>query len=258
MHILLTNDDGIHSPGLHLLASTMKRLGTVYVVAPEREQGAVGHAVTLHKPLRLHRVRRQWFSVSGTPSDCVTLAVHRVLPSPPALLVSGINRGVNLGDDVTYSGTVSGAFEGALHGIPSMAVSQEGSTSFRFGVAALYALRLARSVLQDGLPAETLLNVNVPDRPRHLIRGVKITSLSRRRYVDPVVERQDPRGRRYYWIAGTRVSSRRGKDPDYVAMRDGMVSVTPLRLDLTSYRSIPALRAWEPILMGRAASSRAR
>lgn len=248
MNILVTNDDGIASPGLHILARMMRKLGTVYVVAPEREQGAVGHALTLHKPLRMSQVRKQVFAVSGTPSDCVTLAVRQVLPAPPSLVVSGINRGLNLGDDVTYSGTVSAALEGALLGLPSIAVSLEGRDSFRFPVAALYALRIARAVLRYGLPEETLLNVNVPDRPRQSVAGVKITCLSRRRFLDPVVEKVDPRGRKYYWIAGTRVSWERHKDSDYEAVRRGMVSITPIHLDMTNYGAMARLRSWEGML----------
>ncbi len=248
MNILVTNDDGITSPGLHALAAAMKKLGTVYVVAPERERGAVGHSLTLHKPLRIHRMGRRIFSVNGTPSDCVTLAVKRVLSAPPALVISGINRGVNLGDDVTYSGTVSAALEGTLLGLPSVAISQDGMARFNFQTAAVYALRVARAVLQYGLPNETLLNVNVPNRRLTAITGVKITSLSRRHFVDPVVEKVDPRGRMYYWIAGTRVSRKRQKDADYEAVRDGMVSVTPLHLDMTDYDALARLQSWEVVL----------
>ncbi|HJU06308.1 MAG TPA: 5'/3'-nucleotidase SurE [Nitrospiraceae bacterium] len=244
----MTNDDGITAPGLHALAAIMKKVGTVYVVAPERERGAVGHSLTLHKPLRINRVGTRMFSVNGTPSDCVTLAVKRVLPAPPALVISGINRGVNLGDDVTYSGTVSAALEGTLLGLPSVAISQEGKARFLFQAAAVYALRVARAVLHYGLPDETLLNVNVPNRRLAAIAGVRITSLSRRHFVDPVVEKVDPRGRTYYWIAGTRVSRKRQKSSDYEAVRRGMVSVTPLHVDMTHYEAMGLLQNWENLL----------
>jgi 5'-nucleotidase len=174
------------------------------------------------------------------------------------LVVSGINKGVNLGDDVTYSGTVSAALEGTILGVPSIAVSQEGGRTFRFEVAAFYALRVARAVLHYGLPTETLLNVNVPNRPMASIRGVKITSLSRRRFEDPIVEKVDPRGRKYYWIAGTRVSWDRRKDSDHEAVRLGQVSVTPLHLDITHYAALDQLRSWEAILDGRAGLRRKR
>jgi 5'-nucleotidase len=251
MKILVTNDDGIDSPGLHALAQALRVLGDVWVVAPDRERTAVAHALTLHKPLRLNRLQRHVFSVNGTPSDCVNLALKKVLPAQPALIVSGINRGVNLGDDVTYSGTVSAALEGTILGIPSIAVSQEsgrGGGTFRFDVAAAYAVRVARVVLIHGLPAETLVNVNVPDRPKSQVKGVKVTSLSRRWFHDPIVEKVDPHGRKYYWIAGTRVSWERRKDADHEAVRRGFVSVTPIHLDITNYGALDQLRQWEPML----------
>ena len=248
MHILVTNDDGVSSPGLRALAGAMEKLGTVFVVAPEREQGAVGHSVTLHKPLRISPIDTNVYAVNGTPSDCVLLAVTKLMRRPPALVISGINRGVNLGDDVTYSGTVSAAMEGTLLGIPSIAVSQAGTRNFKFKTAAYFAWRIAKIVLNRGLPDETLLNVNIPDRMRISITGVRLTSLSRRRYEDPVVEKVDPRGRKYYWIAGTRVSWERHADSDYEAVRQGLVSITPIHVDLTHYPVLDQLRSWEELL----------
>jgi len=246
--ILVTNDDGIASPGLHALAEAMRALGDVWVVAPDRERNAIGHALTLHKPLRITHLGKQVFSINGTPTDCVNLAVKKLMRGRPALVVSGINRGVNLGDDVTYSGTVSAALEGTILGVPSIAVSQEGKQTFRFGVAATYAVRVARAVLRYGLPEETLLNVNVPDRPRASIAGVRITSLSRRRFEDPIIEKVDPHGRKYYWIAGTRVTWNRRKDSDHEALRRGMVSITPIHLDVTHYAALEQLRSWEALI----------
>ncbi|MEK6618218.1 MAG: 5'/3'-nucleotidase SurE [Nitrospirota bacterium] len=251
MKILVTNDDGIASPGLHALAEAMRALGDVWVVAPDRERNAIGHALTLHKPLRINRVDKQVFSINGTPTDCVNLAVKKLLRGRPALVVSGINQGVNLGDDVTYSGTVSAALEGTIMGIPSLAVSLEGRQAFRFRVAAVYAVRVARAVLRHGLPEETLLNVNVPDRPQASIAGVRITSLSRRRFDDPIIEKVDPHGRKYYWIAGTRVSWDRRKDSDHEAVRRGMVSITPIHLDVTHYAVLEQLRSWEAMIEDR-------
>jgi 5'-nucleotidase len=248
MKILVTNDDGITSPGLQALASAMEKLGDVWIVAPDRERGAVGHALTLHKPLRITQVSRQAFAVNGTPSDCVNLAIKQVLPAVPALVISGINRGFNLGDDVTYSGTVSAALEGTILGVPSVAVSQEADVRYRHGVAAVYALRVAKAVLRYGLPEETLLNVNVPDCALHAIAGVRITSLSRRRFEDPIVEKIDPRGRKYYWIAGTRISWERQKDSDHEAIRRKMVSITPIHLDVTNYAVLEQLRGWQSLL----------
>jgi len=244
MNILVTNDDGVMSRGLHALADAMRTLGSVTVIAPERERGAIGHAVTLHKPLRLTRVAKGVHAVNGTPSDCVLLGVTQLMRKPPSLVISGINRGLNLGDDVTYSGTVSAALEGTLLGIPSIAVSLEGEGTFRFETAAHYAAQIAKAVLRHGLPPETLLNVNVPNRARGAIAGVKLTALSRRQFLNPVIEKVDPRGRKYYWIAGTRISWDRGKDSDDRAVRQGLVSITPLHMDLTHYGVMDDLRSW--------------
>lgn len=243
--ILVTNDDGIASPGIQAVAAALGALGEVWVVAPDRERTAVGHAVTLHKPLRITKMAPRVFMVNGTPVDCVNLALVKVLPSRPALIVSGINRGVNLGDDVMYSGTVSGALEGTILGIPSMAVSQEGEETFRFEVGARYAARVAAEVLTHGLPPETILNVNIPDVPLRSIKGVKITCLSRRRFNNPIVEKIDPRGRKYYWIAGTRQSWSRQKDADHKALEQRMVSVTPIHLDTTHHDALEHFKAWE-------------
>lgn len=247
MYILVTNDDGVSSAGLRALADAMRKLGTVCIVAPEREQGAVGHSITLHKPLRLSRIAKDVYAVNGTPSDCVVLAVTQLFRKPPDLVVSGINHGVNLGDDVTYSGTVSAALEGTLLGVPSLAISQEGTRNFQFKTAAYYARQIARTVLERGLPEETFLNVNIPDRLRASIPGVRLTSLSRRRFENPVVEKVDPRGRRYYWIAGTRVSWERHPPSDHEALRQGMVSITPLHIDVTHYQALEQLRSWEDL-----------
>ncbi len=251
-HILVTNDDGIASPGLHAVGTALRVLGEVWIVAPDRERTAVGHAVTLHKPLRLTRIEERMFAVNGTPVDCVNLALAKVLPRRPALLVSGINKGVNLGDDVMYSGTVSGALEGTILGVPSIAVSQEGDEFFRFEVGARYAARVAAHVLQHGLPPETILNVNVPDCPARSVRGVKVTCLSRRRFDNPIIEKVDPRGRKYYWIAGTRVSWSRRNDADHEALEQQMVSVTPIHLDTTHYEVLDHFKQWEPALSKRA------
>lgn len=246
--ILVTNDDGIASPGLHALARAMRPLGQVWVVAPDRERTAAAHALTLHKPLRVTRIEPRVFAVSGTPTDCVNLALKKLLRGTPALLVSGINRGVNLGDDVTYSGTVSAALEGTIMGIPSIAMSQEVDQTFRHDVAAVYATRVARAVLKYGLPAETLLNVNVPDRPRMKIAGVRVAALSRRRFDEPIIEKTDPHGRKYYWIAGTRISWSRKGNSDHEMLRRGFVTITPIHLDVTHHGAMERLREWETLI----------
>lgn len=261
IRILVTNDDGIQSPGLTLLAKTLARLGEVWVVAPDRERTAVAHAVTLHKPLRVHELRPRIYAINGTPVDCVNLALLNILPKRPHLLVSGINKGVNLGDDVLYSGTVSAAVEGTILGVPSMAVSQEGREQFHFATGAQYALRVARLILQRGLPEETLVNLNVPNRPLRAVTGVRVTCLSRRRFENPIIEKVDPHGRTYYWIAGTRVSWSRSKDADHEAIEEGAVSLTPIHLDSTHYGALDRLRTWESVIQGRskrAAAQKAR
>jgi 5'-nucleotidase len=251
VRILVTNDDGIQSAGLTALAGALSKLGEVWVVAPDRERTAVAHAVTLHKPLRVHQAGTRTYSVNGTPVDCVNLALLKIMPREPHLLVSGINRGVNLGDDVLYSGTVSAAVEGTILGVPSMAVSQEGQERFRFEVGAHYAVRVARLILLQGLPDETLVNLNIPDRPLGTTTGVRVTCLSRRRFDNPIIEKVDPHGRNYYWIAGTRISWSRSKDADHEAIAGGAASLTPIRLDSTNYGAMDRFRVWESVLRAR-------
>ena len=260
MRILVTNDDGIHSPGLKALAKAFSKVGEVWVVAPDRERTAVAHSVTLHKPLRVQQLGTRTYAVNGTPVDCVNLALLKVMPAFPDLLVSGINKGVNLGDDVLYSGTVSAAMEGTILGVPSMAVSQDGQEHFYFAAGARYAVRIARLILKEGLPDETLVNLNIPNRPFESITGVRVTCLSRRRFDNPIIEKMDPHGRTYYWIAGTRVSWSRSKDADHEALEEGAVSLTPVHLDTTNYRVLDRFRKWEtarrPYAAGVAASSK--
>ncbi len=230
--ILVTNDDGIFSEGIRLLASALGELGEVIVVAPDREQSATGHALTLSRPLRMQKVQENWYAVDGTPTDCVNLAVLSLLKdNPPDLVASGINFGLNLGDDVTYSGTVSATFEGTLLGIPSVAFSQEVAEGFSFQAAARFARDLFEVLLAEELPPDLLLNVNLPAGP---IQGVSFTRLGRRVYKQSIVEKLDPRGRKYYWIAGT-PEWKRAEGTDYEAVSQGRVSVTPLHLDLTYY-----------------------
>ena len=243
--ILVTNDDGINAPGIRALAKALEVLGEVWVVAPEKAQNAVGRAMTLHKPLRLRPMRARWFAVNGTPADCITLALCHLLEADlPQLVVSGINKGLNLGDDVTNSGTVAGALEGMLHGIPAMAVSLEDSPKVSYAVAGDYAVRLAERVLKYGLSNGTILNVNVPALKKESIVGIQFTSLSHRRYHKPVVEKIDPRGSSYFWIAGERESWARKTPSDHDAVEKNMVSVTPLHLDLTNYDALKRLKNW--------------
>ncbi len=240
--ILVTNDDGIHAAGLAALAAALASVGDVYVVAPDREQSAVGHALTLHRPLRVDRLGERRFAVNGTPSDCVNLGVLGVLPEPPVLVVAGVNHGSNLGDDVTYSGTVSAAMEGTLLGVPSMAVSQVDGEADGFESAGRIAELVAARVLVEGLPAKTLLNVNVP---RGEVRGVRMTRLGHRVYREKVVQEVDPRGRPYYWIGAGPPEWREDEASDIAAVHAGWASVTPLHLDLTHFGALGRMAEWE-------------
>jgi 5'-nucleotidase len=218
-------------------------VGRVYVVAPDRERSAVGHALTLHRPLRVERLGTRRYSVNGTPSDCVNLGILGVLPVRPDVVVAGVNAGPNLGDDVTYSGTVSAAMEGTLLGVPAMAVSLVGSGgAAAYRRAAQVAARLTALLLQDPARGGGLLNVNVPSGRT---RGLRVTRLGRRVYSDKVVAERDPRGQTYYWIGAGPPAWEAATDTDFAAVREGYVSVTPLHLDLTSYEGAAAIRGWE-------------
>lgn len=238
--ILITNDDGIRSEGIKKLAAALRRLGTVYVVAPDRERSAAGHSLTLHRPLRIEEVGLRTYAVDGTPTDCVTIAVNGILPVRPDIVVSGINRGANLGEDVTYSGTVSAAMEGTLMGIPSFAISLEGRDKYDFRAAAAFAVRLSRHILKKGLPKDTLLNVNIPAVDK--IKGHKITRQGKRSFSGDIVEKLDPRGRKYYWIGGDMLRWEGGEDSDFHVISKGYISITPLHLDLTNYASMKELK----------------
>jgi 5'-nucleotidase len=242
--ILVSNDDGVHSAGIAALADALRDLGEVIVVAPDRERSAVSHSLTLHRPLRVEELGPGRYAIDGTPTDCVNLGVNGILRRRPALVVSGINKGANLGDDVTYSGTVSAAMEGTLLGLPAFAVSLVSRSEFRFEVAARFARRLAAWVLERGLPPDTLLNVNVPaPLDGQPVRGFALTRMGRRRYGDAIIEKVDPRGKKYYWIGGDELEFEDAEGTDFHAVSQGLISVTPIHLDLTNYKSFDALRA---------------
>ena len=243
MRLLLCNDDGIYSEGLRALEESLASFGTIYVVAPDREQSAASHAVTLQRPLRIEQLGERRWAVDGTPTDAVLLAVNGLLREErPDYVISGINRGHNIADDVTYSGTVSAAIEGTLLGIQSIAVSLGGREAFDFGPAAAFTGELLRSLQDVRLPRNTLLNVNVPPLPRSLIKGVQLTRQGQRRYGDTIIEKTDPRGRKYYWIGGGEMDLvDDGGDTDIGAIAREMISITPLHLDLTNYSSFDEL-----------------
>jgi 5'-nucleotidase len=244
--ILVTNDDGIHSQGILVLAKALQEIGEVFVVAPDREKSAIAHSLTLHRPLRVERIKKNVYAVDGTPADCVYLGVNAILPGWPQLVVSGINKGGNLGDDVTYSGTVSAAFEGTLLGIPSFAISLVSRSHFKFNPAAQFARRVARHILKKGLPKGTLLNINVPNLDEREIKSYKITQQGRWTHNgSAVVEKTDPRGKKYYWIGEGPLTFDRREDTDFEAISNSYVSITPLHLDLTDYSSIHVLKKWK-------------
>jgi 5'/3'-nucleotidase len=244
--IFVTNDDGVFSEGIERLAQALGEVGEVVTVAPDQERSAAGHSLTLHNPLRTKLIGANRWSVDGTPTDCVNWGIlHLMRDARPQLLFSGINLGLNLGDDVTYSGTVSAAFEGTLIGIPSVAISQEIETGFTFDAAAGFAVRLAHWLLEKKLPAGTLLNVNVPAGAP---KGVRVAPLGKRRYGEAIVEKLDPRGRPYYWIGSAPGTAELETGTDLAAVAEKCVSVTPLHLDLTDYRSLELLKDLTPQL----------
>jgi len=246
MNILVTNDDGIHSPGITVLAEELRQLGEVTIVAPDRERSAVGHALTLHHPLRAERIAASIFAVDGTPTDCVNLGIHSLLPSRPDIVVSGINRGANLGDDVTYSGTVAAALEATLMGIPAFAISlATNHEAANYASAAFFAVKLASKIIVEGLPDDTFLNVNVPDLPMESLRSPLFTTQGKRRYDGVIVHNVDPRGRKYYWIGSVDMDFYDLEGSDYAAVSRGHISVTPLHLDLTNYNALHRLMSWD-------------
>ena len=234
--ILVTNDDGVHSEGIKILAEVLAPFGDVTTVAPIQEASAIGHALTLRRPLRIDTIGPNVFAVDGTPTDCVNLAITHVLKGKPDLIVSGINKGWNLGDDVTYSGTVSGALEGALLEIPSIAVStQRVRDECEFGPSAAAAAIVAQSVLERGLPKFTLLNINTPKGPN---KGFRVTVQAKRNHVTTVSERMDPRHKPYYWIEEGENEWEPHDRSDYQAVRDGYISITPLQPDMTAWEAL--------------------
>src|SRR5215216_8067591 len=234
--ILVTNDDGVHSDGIKILAEVLSPLGAVTVVAPIQEASAIGHALTLRRPLRIETVAPNVFAIDGTPTDCVNIAITHILKDKPDLIVSGINKGWNLGDDVTYSGTVAGALEGALLGIPSIGVSlRQTRGDYDFQYAARAAAVMAEAILRQPLPPRTFLNINVPKGEP---KGYRVTVQAKRNHVTSIAERHDPKGRPYYWIEEGQNEWEPHDRSDYQAVRDGYVSITPLQPDMTAHDAL--------------------
>lgn len=247
MNILLTNDDGVFAPGINKLASRLKENYKVIVVAPDRERSAVGHAITLHKPLRLKNIIKEnnleVYHVNGTPSDCVKLGIDVVSKEKPGIIISGINDGFNLGTDILYSGTVSAAIEGAINDYPSIAVSLEAGADLNNYIFS-FLENLIDNIIYNGLPENTLLNVNIP-KMNIKYEGVKITTLGRRSYVENFTKRVDPRGKEYYWLAGKISQDVNNEGSDIISVKNGYISITPIHFDLTRYDLIETLKNWD-------------
>lgn len=242
--ILISNDDGIGARGLLALARAVEPLGEVWVVAPEHEQSATSHSLSLHRPLRIRQHQERWFAIDGTPADCVYVAVNHLMKAgPPVLVLSGINHGPNLADDVIYSGTVAAAMEGCILGYPAIAFSLATRKNFDFEHAAVFAHALVKTALTSTIPRRMLLNVNIPAYGP--VAGYAVTRLGRHTYNADVVEKEDPRGRHYYWIGGTGYEHVNEPGTDVTAVHDGrLASITPLMLDLTQHDFLAPLRAW--------------
>lgn len=239
--ILVTNDDGIHSEGLLVLYEKLIKYYDVVVVAPDRERSAISRALTLFRPLRVNNLKENFFSVDGTPTDCVNLAINGLFKGKIKMVVSGINKGGNLAEDITYSGTVSAAMEGLLLGVPSIAISLVARENFIFDTAGEIALQIVKRVFKNGLPFDTLLNINVPNVPLDKLKGIKITRMGKKKYSDNIIEKTDPRGKKYYWLAGEEIGYEKFGDSDIEATLSGYASITPIHLDLTNYSAMETL-----------------
>jgi 5'-nucleotidase len=248
VRILLTNDDGIHAEGLVTLENALKEVGDVYVVAPASEMSGASHSLTLSRPLRIRQIDERHWTVDGTPTDCVTLALNKIIPEEerPHICASGINHGPNLGEDVTYSGTVAGALEATILGVPALAFSLLGRENYNFPRAAAVATLLIKKALEEGLPESTLLNVNIPKRE---LNGIKITRQGLKNAKPVISEHVDPRGIPYYWIGEERLGFHSGEDSDFEAIGHGYVSVTPIRADMTNHQAVDDLKNWNDVVL---------
>ncbi len=245
MKILCTNDDGYLAAGIGVLAQACTSLGDVTVVAPDREQSATSHSLTLHHPLRARRATDGAWVVDGTPTDCVILALNELLPDQPDVCVSGVNHGQNMGEDVLYSGTVAAAMEATVMGIPSVALSYTGERWEEIeGWGSVVGTILGQILEPERFPEHTLFNINLPECAPDEVKGVRVTSLGKRRYAESITRALDPSGREYFWIGGGSIQWRGPADSDFQAVADGYVSVTPLHLDLTNYTLLEEIRGW--------------
>ncbi|WP_455366221.1 5'/3'-nucleotidase SurE [Kaarinaea lacus] len=244
MRILLSNDDGYQAPGLKTLAATLQSISHVDVVAPDRNRSGASNSLTLDSPMRPQIMENGFISVDGTPTDCVHLAITGLLDEEPDMVIAGINAGSNMGDDVLYSGTVAAAMEGRFLGLPAMAVSLAGEKMLHYDTAATVAMTLLQKLQHHPLPADTILNVNVPDVPWEQITGMEATRLGRRHKSEPVVKTEDPRGRPIYWVGPVGREEDAGPGTDFFAVNGNAVSITPIQVDLTQYNAIDTVASW--------------
>ena len=244
MHILVSNDDGYLAEGINVLSDALRQVARVTVVAPERDRSGASNSLTLDNPIRIHPVAPGVYRVDGTPTDCVHVAITGLLDEEPDMVISGINMGANLGDDVIYSGTVAAAMEGRSLGLPAIAISMTSFAPMNLDSAAYVALQLLDRLKADPLPADTILNVNVPDLPWNELRGFAATRLGRRHRAEPVIKGEDPRGRPLYWIGQAGPEQDAGPGTDFHAIRSGCVSITPLQVDLTRYQALDQVAGW--------------
>lgn len=244
MRLLLSNDDGVYAPGLNALAKELKSIGDIDVMAPDRNRSAASNSLTLSRPLTVKQLENQFYSVEGTPTDCVHLALTGFLKPRADMVVSGINDGANLGDDTLYSGTVAAAMEGRYLGFPAIAVSMVGQNIQHYETGAIVTRHLIKRMQTEHLPAQTILNVNVPDLPLGEIKGIEVTRLGSRHCAEPIVEEKDPRGRPIYWIGPPGQKADAGPGTDFNAIDRGFVSVTPLHFDLTHYKLFEDVATW--------------
>lgn len=249
MKILLTNDDGIYSEGIQTLKNQLDNIAEVIVIAPDRERSTVGHAMTLHKPLRIRQVKvnggSEGYAVNGTPTDCIVIGLLEIMKNEkPDLIVSGINRGPNLGDDIIYSGTVSAAMEGAMRNIPSLAISIAAYENFKFESAALFTKKIISHLIKNNLPENLVLNINFPNIDYKELKGIEITRHGKRMYQDELKKIHDPQGDIHYWLGGDLPKGKIEPDTDFKAIYNRKVSITPLSLDLTNYNIMPKIKDW--------------
>ena len=244
MKILISNDDGYMAEGIKALAEAMSSLGDITVVAPDRNRSGASNSLTLENPLRVNQLDNGIYRVEGTPTDCVHLAITGLLDDEPDMVIAGINAGANLGDDVLYSGTVAAAIEGRFLGLPAIAISLNGHTATHYETAAWVAKKLVQQLQKTSLPADTILNVNVPDIPIDEVTGFESTRLGRRHKAEPVIKELDPRGRPMYWVGPAGDEQDAGPGTDFDAINRGAVSITPLQIDLTRYDAIDGVANW--------------